>query len=214
MHGLGRVRGEPNGHIVLDRYEDGGLGGGIGEVASAIGLRRRWRSRAPGARPKGRSLPGIEKKMLSTYRPPVRWRDGSLGRRGKRTTRATVPPHDFGSWVWIGFRAGASRATSHRSRDVWENGTVLAAVFEARMTREQARRLAGLMQEGRASGRAGILASSFLYQDGVSRVIDYWRDRDTLDRYLATAEAPRGSELMRQVGAEPKLRIVEVLELG
>ena len=105
-----------------------------------------------------------------------------------------------GLWRWSG--------------TVWENGAVVAAVFEARMTREQARRLAALMQEGRATRPAGVVSASLLYEEGVGRLIAYWRDRDTLDRYLSTAEAPRGSELMRQVGVEPQLRIVEVLELG
>jgi hypothetical protein len=38
--------------------------------------------------------------------------------------------------------------------------------------------------------------------------------RATLDRYLETAEVPRGTELMRKVGVEPELRIVDVLEFG
>ena len=90
----------------------------------------------------------------------------------------------------------------------------VAAVFEAPMSREQARRLAGLMQEGRATRPPGVVTASLLYEDGVGRLIAYWQDRDTLDRYLSTASVPRGTELMRQVGVEPEVRIVEVLELG
>lgn len=82
------------------------------------------------------------------------------------------------------------------------------------MSREQARRLAALMREGRATRPAGVVTASLLYEDGVGRLIAFWQDRDALDRYLSTAEVPRGSELMRQVGVEPQVRIVEVLELG
>ena len=32
--------------------------------------------------------------------------------------------------------------------------------------------------------------------------------------YLATADVPRGVELMRKVGVEPAWRVVDVLELG
>jgi hypothetical protein len=41
-----------------------------------------------------------------------------------------------------------------------------------------------------------------------------WKDRDTLDRYLSSARVPRGTELMRKVGVEPEVTIVDVLELG
>jgi hypothetical protein len=39
-----------------------------------------------------------------------------------------------------------------------------------------------------------------------------WKSRDALERYLATADVPRGAELMRKVGAEPTMSIVDVLE--
>jgi hypothetical protein len=35
------------------------------------------------------------------------------------------------------------------------------------------------------------------------QLVAYWRDRETLEAYLATAEVPRGVELMRKVGVEP-----------
>ena len=89
-----------------------------------------------------------------------------------------------------------------------------AAIFEARMSHEQAEQLAGLMAAGRPARPGGVETASLLYEDGVGRLIAYWRDRETLDRYLAEAEVPRGTELMRKVGVEPELRIVEVLELG
>lgn len=91
---------------------------------------------------------------------------------------------------------------------------MVAAVFEAEMTREQARRLAELMQAGRATRPAGVLTASLLYEDGVARLVAYWKDKDTLDRYLSLAPVPRGTELMREVGVEPKVKVVEVLEFG
>ena len=41
-----------------------------------------------------------------------------------------------------------------------------------------------------------------------------WRDAETLERYLAEAEVPRGVELMRKVGLEPEVRRFDVLDLG
>jgi hypothetical protein len=90
----------------------------------------------------------------------------------------------------------------------------VAAVFEAPMTHEQAKELARLMDEGRPTRPAGVDVASLLYADGVGRLIAYWKDRDTLDRYLSVTPVPRGQELMRKVGVEPSVRVVEVLELG
>jgi quinol monooxygenase YgiN len=91
---------------------------------------------------------------------------------------------------------------------------MVAAVFEARMGREQAKRLAELMHEGRATRPAGVVTAALLVDDDLVRLIAFWNDRATLDAYLTTAPVPRGTELMRKVGVEPELRIVEVLELG
>jgi hypothetical protein len=91
---------------------------------------------------------------------------------------------------------------------------VVAAVFEARMSREQAEQLGRLMEEGRATRPAGVRTASLLYEDGVGTLIAYWADRETLDAYLATTDVPRGTELMRKVGVEPELRVVDVLDLG
>ena len=91
---------------------------------------------------------------------------------------------------------------------------VVAAIFEGRMNREQAQQLAVLMDEGRPTRPAGVLEASLLYEEGVGTLIAYWQDRETLDAYLATADVPRGVELMRKVGVEPELRVVDVLELG
>jgi DNA-binding GntR family transcriptional regulator len=91
---------------------------------------------------------------------------------------------------------------------------MVAAVFEARMDREQAERLAELMQEGRATRPAGVVTAALLVDGDLARLVAVWCDRETLERYLAEAPVPRGTALMRQVGVEPELRIVEVLELG
>ena len=91
---------------------------------------------------------------------------------------------------------------------------MVAAIFEARMSREQAERLAELMREGKATRPAGVVTAALLVDDDLVRLVAFWADRDTLDRYLAVAPVPRGTELMRKVGVEPELRIVEVAELG
>jgi hypothetical protein len=91
---------------------------------------------------------------------------------------------------------------------------VVAAIFEARMSRGQAEQLAELMRAGKATRPAGVVTAALLVDDDLVRLVAFWRDGDTLDRYLAEAPVPRGTELMRKVGVEPELRIVEVLELG
>jgi quinol monooxygenase YgiN len=91
---------------------------------------------------------------------------------------------------------------------------VVAAVFKATMSREQADQLAELMRDGLATRPEGVLTAALLVDGDVVRLVAFWRDRETLEAYLATAPVPRGTELMRQVGVEPELRIVDVLELG
>jgi hypothetical protein len=91
---------------------------------------------------------------------------------------------------------------------------VVAAVFEARMSAKQAGQLAQLMEQGRSTRPAGVLTASLLYEEGMGTLVAYWKNRETLDAYLATADVPRGTELMRKVGVEPEMRIVDVLELG
>jgi hypothetical protein len=91
---------------------------------------------------------------------------------------------------------------------------MVAAIFEASMSREQAERLAELMQEARPTRPGGVLTAALLVEGEAVQLIAFWKDRETLDHYLSTALVPRGTELMRKVGVEPELRIVDALELG
>jgi quinol monooxygenase YgiN len=90
----------------------------------------------------------------------------------------------------------------------------VAAVFEATMPRERAEELAELMREARPTRPEGVVSAALHVEGETVRLVAYWRDRETLDAYLATADVPRGVELMRKVGCEPEWRVVDVLELG
>jgi hypothetical protein len=91
---------------------------------------------------------------------------------------------------------------------------MIAVIFEAAMTREQAEQLAELMREGRSTRPPDVVSAALLLEGGLAQLIAFWPDRATFDRYLETAEVPRGTELMRKVGVEPEVRVVDVLELG
>jgi quinol monooxygenase YgiN len=91
---------------------------------------------------------------------------------------------------------------------------MVAAVFKATMSREQAAQLAELMRDGLATRPEGVLTAALLVDGDLVRLVAFWKDRETLEAYLATAPVPRGTELMRKVGVEPELRVVEVLEFG
>jgi hypothetical protein len=86
--------------------------------------------------------------------------------------------------------------------------------FEADMTAEQADELARLMEEGRATRPERRRHRAARARRRHGRLIAVWRDRETLDRYLAEADVPRGTELMRKVGLEPEVRRFDVLDLG
>ena len=86
--------------------------------------------------------------------------------------------------------------------------------FEAEMSREQAEELARLMAEAKPTRPAGVLSAALEFHDGRGRLVAIWPDDDTLDRYLAEAEVPRGTELMRKVGLEPRVERFPVLEFG
>jgi hypothetical protein len=91
---------------------------------------------------------------------------------------------------------------------------MIAAVFEAKMSRAQANRLVQLMEEGRPTRPEGVISTALTVDGDDVQLVAYWRDRATFDHYVATVPAPRGTELMRKVGVEPTLRVVETLQLG
>jgi hypothetical protein len=86
--------------------------------------------------------------------------------------------------------------------------------FEAEMTAEQAAELARLMEEARPTRPEGVDVAMLEWADGRGRLAAVWRDRETLDQYLAEADVPRGTELMRRLGLEPEVRRFDVLDLG
>jgi hypothetical protein len=86
--------------------------------------------------------------------------------------------------------------------------------FEAALTRDQAQRLATLMVDARPTRPEGVVSASLEYHDGHARLVAIWRDERALSDYLAQGSVPRGTELMRAVGAEPAVGRFEVLELG
>jgi len=91
---------------------------------------------------------------------------------------------------------------------------MVAVIFEATMSREQVTRLAELMREARPTRPAGVVTAALLVEGDAVQLVAFWQDRDTLDRYLATVEVPRGVELMRKAGVDPAWRIVDAYELG
>ena len=89
-----------------------------------------------------------------------------------------------------------------------------AAIFEAKMSRERAEQLAGLMEEHRPTRPEGVVTAALLVDGEDVRLVAVWRDRETLQEYLDSGAVPRGTELMRKVGVEPELSIVDVLDFG
>ena len=49
------------------------------------------------------------------------------------------------------------------------------------MSREQAERLAELMQEGRATRPAGVVTAALLVDGDLVRLVAIWKDRETLE---------------------------------
>ena len=89
-----------------------------------------------------------------------------------------------------------------------------AIVFEAMMSPEQVYRLGVLMQEARPTRPAGVVAAALLVEGEQVQLVAFWKDRATLDEYLATVDVPRGAELMRYAGVEPAWKIVDVREFA
>jgi hypothetical protein len=91
---------------------------------------------------------------------------------------------------------------------------MVAAVFEADMSREQAEELGRLMAEAAPTRPEKVINASLQYEDGVGRLIAVWDSRQSLEDYLAVEPVPRGTALMRKLGLEPEFRMVDVLEYG
>lgn len=91
---------------------------------------------------------------------------------------------------------------------------MVAAIFEATMSRDRAEKLAELMREARPTRPENVITASLRVEGDEVQLVAYWRDRETFEAYLATVDVPRGVELMRKVGVEPSWRVVDVLELG
>jgi hypothetical protein len=70
------------------------------------------------------------------------------------------------------------------------------------------------MQDHRPTRPEGVLTAALLVDGENVQLVAVWRDHETLETYLATGAVPRGTELIRKVGVEPELRVVDVLELG
>ena len=79
---------------------------------------------------------------------------------------------------------------------------------------DQISQLAARMKSGRDERPDGVLTAMLLIEEDKTRLIAVWTDQDRLDRYLATAPVPRGTELFRAVGAEPTFKVAPVAELG
>ncbi len=82
------------------------------------------------------------------------------------------------------------------------------------MAPEQVARLAELMREHLPTRPEGVVTAALLIDGENAQLVAFWRDRETLDRYLASVDEPRGAELMRKAGAVPEWRIVDVPQLG
>jgi hypothetical protein len=89
---------------------------------------------------------------------------------------------------------------------------VVAAVFEAAMSREQAERLGQLMRDRVGKRAPAVLGAMLLYEQGIARLVAVWESREAWERYLAGVDVPKATELIREVGAEPTLSVVPVLE--
>ena len=70
------------------------------------------------------------------------------------------------------------------------------------------------MEEHRPTRPEGVVTAALLVDGEDVRLVAVWRDRETLQEYLDSGAVPRGTELMRKVGVEPELRIVDVLDFG
>jgi hypothetical protein len=91
---------------------------------------------------------------------------------------------------------------------------VIAVVHEVRLHEPQRRKLLRLLRSSRARRPEAVIARLLWCEGELVHLITLWESRDTLDRYLATAEVPPVTELITTLGAQPSPRIVEVAEYG
>ncbi len=89
---------------------------------------------------------------------------------------------------------------------------MVAAIFEASMSREQADQLAKLMRDNLGQRAPAVLGAMLDYDGSVARLTAVWESQDAWDRYRSSVEVPKAAEYMRMVGAEPTLTVVPVLE--
>jgi hypothetical protein len=89
-----------------------------------------------------------------------------------------------------------------------------AAIFEARMTRDQATHLAQLISDAKPRRPPGVIDVRLYVEGDIGRLVSLWESREALEAYLAVADVPRGTELMRAAGLEPEVRIADVPEAG
>jgi hypothetical protein len=82
------------------------------------------------------------------------------------------------------------------------------------MTAEQAERLATLMEEGITTRPAEVALATLHVAGSQVRLVAYWNSREALERYRATSPVLRGTALMREVGVEPTVTIVDVPAFG
>lgn len=87
---------------------------------------------------------------------------------------------------------------------------MVAAIFQAEMNTEQAAQVAELMREHKETRPADVVLATLHVDGNQVALVAYWRSREALDAYLATGETPRGTALMREVGVEPTMRVVDV----
>lgn len=86
-----------------------------------------------------------------------------------------------------------------------------AAIFEAPMSRRQAELLADAIRDAKPRRPRGVIDVRLYHGGGVGRLVSLWESRERLEAYLAEADVPRGTELMRSVGLEPTVSVADVL---
>ncbi len=115
---------------------------------------------------------------------------------------------------------------------------MVAAIFEAPMSREQADELARLMRDNLGQRAPAVLGAMLTWEPnpdapktsthhpppnglateqpsaapGVARLTAVWESEEAWEAYRSSVEVPRAAEYMRMVGAEPTLTVVPVLE--